>query len=118
MTRNLLVALVGIVSTDPRVQLICVVSIVIFAQFGTATQQPWRVTVLNHYDASTCTVLCLIGMFGVVFLALQEQLVDKHRLGQSAVASVGPRKNGTPKQVPRQHFGSCTDLRPKTYWLE
>ena len=85
MTRNLLVAFAGIISTEPRVQLVYSVCIVIVAMVLTSVWQPWRAPVLNHYDVSTAVILCFIGMFGMLFVSLQDEIRVSQRLGLSTV---------------------------------
>lgn len=74
MTRNLLVAFGGFVSNDPRVQLVYVICIVTFAFSVSAIYQPWRAAILNHYDVASSIVLCFIGISGLIFVSLQEEV--------------------------------------------
>merc|ERR1711966_260993 len=71
MTRNLLVAFAGVISGEPRVQLVYVIVVVTIAFALTATYQPWRAAVLNHYDVVASVVLCYIGTFGLIFVSLE-----------------------------------------------
>jgi len=84
MTRNLLVAFAGVVSTEPRAQLVYIVTVVVAASVFTAVWQPWRERVLNHYDVGTSVVLCLIGVFGIVFVSLQDEMRTNARFGLEA----------------------------------
>lgn len=74
MTRNLVVALVAVMSHDPRVQILLVVCIVLFVMTITAVWQPWRAQVLNHFDVCLSVVLLAIGVFGLIFLSLSEEI--------------------------------------------
>merc|ERR1711988_1354069 len=46
----------------------------------TAAYHPWAEEALNWYDMSTCFVLILIGLFGVVFLSLQNDIIFHKRM--------------------------------------
>merc|ERR1712216_998572 len=67
MTRNMLVAFAGIISDQPRVQLVYVVCVVVIGFAFVAVYQPWRASSLNHYDVASCIVLSFIGVFGIIF---------------------------------------------------
>merc|ERR1712098_277148 len=81
MTRNLLVAFAGIISSEPRVQLVYVVCIVVVAFSVTAVYQPWRAPMLNHYDVLSSIILCFIGIFGLIFVSLQAEVGLQKRFG-------------------------------------
>jgi hypothetical protein len=87
MTRNLLVALAGVVSTEPRVQLIYLVWVVTTIFTLTAVWQPWRVPSLNISDVLSCTILNGIGVFGLVFVSLDDEIELNTRLGRNNVAA-------------------------------
>jgi hypothetical protein len=87
MTRNLLVAFAGVISTEPRVQLLYAVSVVLVAMTSTCVWQPWRTPVLNHYDTTTGAVLCFIGMFGTLFTSLQDEIRLSRRFGLNTVVA-------------------------------
>jgi len=87
MTRNLLVALAGVISTEPRVQLIYLVWVVTTVFTLTAVWQPWRVPSLNISDVLSCTILNGIGVFGLVFVSLDDEIELNTRLGRDAVAA-------------------------------
>jgi hypothetical protein len=91
MTRNLLVAFGGFISSDPRVQLVYVVVVVTGYFAFTGVYQPWRASVLNHFDVATSIVLCFIGMFGLIFVALQDEVDLLKRFDQTA--SVGSKED-------------------------
>jgi len=74
MTRNLLVALAGIVSDSPRVQLVYVVCVVVVVFAVTGIWLPWRAMTLNHYDVSSSIVLTFIGVFGIIFVSLDKEI--------------------------------------------
>jgi hypothetical protein len=74
MTRNFLVALAGIVSDSPRVQLVYVVCVVVIVFAVTGIWMPWRAMVLNHYDVSSSIVLSFIGIFGIIFVSLDKEI--------------------------------------------
>jgi len=74
MTRNLLVAFSGVISDAPRVQLVYVVCVVVVAFSVTGVYQPWRSAVLNHYDVASSIVLTFIGVFGVIFVSLDNEI--------------------------------------------
>jgi len=86
MTRNLLVALAGVVSTEPRVQLIYLVWVVTTVFTLTAVWQPWRVPALNTSDVLSCLILNGIGVFGLVFVSLDDEIDLNTRLGRTEVA--------------------------------
>jgi len=86
MTRNLLVALSGIVSTEPRVQLIYLVWVVTTVFTLTAVWQPWRIPSLNISDVLSCVILNGIGVFGLVFVSLDDEIDLNTRLGRTEVA--------------------------------
>merc|ERR1719379_299525 len=75
MTRNLLVAFAGLVSDEPRVQLVYVVCVVVITFAFTGAYQPWRAMVLNHYDVASSIVLVFIGVFGIIFVSL-DKVID------------------------------------------
>jgi len=79
MTRNLLVAFAGVISGEPRVQLVYVIVVVTIAFALTATYQPWRAAVLNHYDVVSSVVLCYIGTFGLIFVSLEAEVTMQER---------------------------------------
>jgi hypothetical protein len=81
MTRNLLVAFAGIVSGEPRVQLVYVVCVVVIVFSVTGVYQPWRAPVLNHYDVVSSIVLSFIGIFGLIFVSLQAEVELAQRFG-------------------------------------
>lgn len=81
MTRNLLVAFAGIVSTEPRVQLAYAVCVLIVAMIFTSVWQPWREPVINHYDVCVTAILCFIGMCGMLFVSLQDEIHVNRRFG-------------------------------------
>ena len=81
MTRNLLVAFGGIVSTEPRAQLVYIVCVVLAYLTFTAVMQPWRSPVLNHFDVATCITVGLIGKFGIVFVSLADEIETNARFG-------------------------------------
>jgi len=74
MTRNFLVALAGIVSDAPRVQLVYVVVVVVLVFAVTGIWMPWRAMALNHYDVSSSIVLAFIGVFGIIFVSLDKEI--------------------------------------------
>lgn len=86
MTRNLLVALAGIVSAEPRVQLIYLVWVVTTVFTLTAVWQPWRIPSLNISDVLSCVLLNGIGVFGLVFVSLDDEIDLNTRLGRTEVA--------------------------------
>jgi len=58
------------------------------ASMFTAVWQPWRASVLNHYDVGTSVLLCFIGIFGIVFVSLQDEMRTNARFGlEDAVKS-------------------------------
>lgn len=75
MTRNLLVAFAGLVSTQSRDQLSVVVVTVIVFYALTARQQPWRAPQLNDFDVATSFVLSIIGLYGMIFMSLGEEIL-------------------------------------------
>jgi len=81
MTRNLTVAFAGVISSEPRVQLCYVVAIVLLVLSITAVYQPWRATTLNHYDVLSCIILCFIGILGLIFVSVEEEIGYLSRLG-------------------------------------
>jgi len=81
MTRNLLVAFAGVISSEPRVQLVYVVCVVVIVFSATAFQQPWRAPMLNYYDVASSIVLVFIGIFGLIFVSSQAEVVLVQRLG-------------------------------------
>jgi hypothetical protein len=91
MTRNGLVAFGGVVSTEPRAQLIYIASIVIVYFCMTALRQPWRETMLNHFDVFTSLIICLIAMFGMVFVSLEDEMRTRERAGLSVTGKEGLR---------------------------
>merc|ERR1719456_687162 len=86
MTRNLLVACAGIVANEPRVQLIYLVWVVSSVFTFTAVWQPWRVPSLNISDILSCCILNAIGVFGLVFVSLHDEIELNTRLGRVSVA--------------------------------
>lgn len=66
MSRNLLVAIAGVVASEPRVQLVYVCAVVTLVLAITAVYQPWRAPPLNHYDVLSSIVLVFIGILGLV----------------------------------------------------
>merc|ERR1719231_555482 len=82
ITRNLFVAFGGIISNEPRAQLLYICCIVIVYFTFTATYQPWRAPMLNHFDVITCLVLCIIGMLGIVLVSLQDEIRTCGETGQ------------------------------------
>jgi uncharacterized membrane protein len=80
ITRNMLVALVGVMSSEARVQLLIVVIIVMLVTCCTANSHPWRADALNIYDVSSSYVLALVGIFGLIFLSLrvEETMNERH----------------------------------------
>merc|ERR1719421_2675777 len=85
MTRNLLVAFAGIISMEPGVQLKYVICVVMLTFAATGAYSPWRAPMLNHYDVSSCIVLCFIGIFGLSFLALELEINLHERLGSTVM---------------------------------
>jgi hypothetical protein len=74
MSRNLLVAFAGLVSDQARVQLVFVVVVVVVTFSFTGAYQPWRATMLNHFDVASSIVLTFIGVFGVVFVSITREI--------------------------------------------
>merc|ERR1719498_1944411 len=83
MSRNGLVAFGGVVSSEPRAQLIYITCVVIAYFSMTAIRQPWRETTLNRFDVFTSVLICLIGMFGMVFVSLEDEMTTNERAGLS-----------------------------------
>jgi hypothetical protein len=83
MSRNGLVAFGGVVSSEPRAQLIYITVVVIAYFTMTAIRQPWRDTTLNRFDVFTSVLICLIGMFGMVFVSLEDEMTTNERAGLS-----------------------------------
>jgi hypothetical protein len=83
MSRNGLVAFGGVVSSEPRAQLTYITVIVIAYFSMTAIRQPWRDTTLNNFDVFTSVLICLIGMFGMVFVSLEDEMITNERAGLS-----------------------------------
>ena len=83
MSRNGLVAFGGVVSSEPRAQLIYITCVVIAYFSMTAIRQPWRETTLNRFDVFTSVLICLIGMFGMVFVSLEDEMITNERAGLS-----------------------------------
>jgi len=81
MSRNGLVAFGGVVSSEPRAQLMYISCIVIGYSSMTAIRQPWRETVLNHFDVFTSVLICLISTFGMVFVSLEDEMITNERAG-------------------------------------
>jgi hypothetical protein len=79
MFRNLLVAFTGVFSSEPRSQLLMAIIFIMLCSLLTAAYHPWSEEVLNWYDMSTNFVLTLIALFGVVFLALQNEVIINTR---------------------------------------
>jgi len=79
MTRNLLVAFTAVMSEEPRTQLLLAVTVIMICSLLTAAYHPWCAEMLNWYDMSTCFVLILIGLFGIVFLSLQNEILFHKR---------------------------------------
>lgn len=86
MTRNLMVAASSVVSAEPRVQLIYLVWVITTVFTLTAAWQPWRVPSLNISDILTCSILNGIGIFGLVFVSLHDEIEMNNRLGRPHVA--------------------------------
>jgi len=80
MTRNLLVAFAGVLSDEPRVQLCYVAAVVLVYLALTAVYQPWRAPTLNHYDVASCILLCFIGILGLIFVSVDEEISYAQRL--------------------------------------
>lgn len=72
--RNFLVACAGIVSGEPRVQFLYVSVMVILYTAFTALYSPWRLISLTYFDVASCLVLSFIGIFGLVFLSITEEI--------------------------------------------
>lgn len=87
MTRNLLVAFGGVVSSEPRVQLCYVIAVVMVVFSATAVWQPWRAPTLNHYDVVSCILLCCIGVVGLIFVSVEEEISLATRLGAMTIVS-------------------------------
>merc|ERR1719478_1072790 len=69
LLRNLFLALSPIISPDhPRVQLLIIISILLFATLLQARFWPWRAALLNSLDASTCFILSLLLLTSTAFL--------------------------------------------------
>jgi len=83
MTRNLLVAFAGVISSQARVQLVYVIGIVTITFSLTSAMQPWRNTLLNHYDVVSSIVLCFIGVAGIIFVSLQSEVELLRRFGMA-----------------------------------
>jgi len=83
MSRNGAVAFGGVVSSEPRAQLIYITCVVIAYFSFTAIFQPWRETTLNRFDVFTSVLICLIGMFGMVFVSLEDEMETNERVGVS-----------------------------------
>ena len=81
MSRNGLVAFGGVISSEPRAQLIYITCVVIAYFSMTALRQPWRDTTLNRFDVFTSVLICLIGMFGMVFVSLEDEMITNERAG-------------------------------------
>lgn len=88
MTRNLLVGMTAVFSEEARSQLLQAVVYILICSLLTGAYHPWAEEVLNWYDMSTCFVLLLIGLFGVVFLSLESEIVfnERHMLWDDADA--------------------------------
>jgi len=80
ITRNLLVAFAGVLSDEPRVQLSWVCLVVLVYLSLTAVMQPWRAPALNHYDVASCILLCFIGILGLIFVSVDEEIAFAVRL--------------------------------------
>jgi len=87
MTRNLLVAFAGVIHSDPRVQLVYVVVVVILVFSITALYQPWRAPVLNAYDVVSSILLAFIGICGLIFVSIEEEIGYAERLELWAIAA-------------------------------
>jgi hypothetical protein len=87
MTRNLMVACAGVVANEPRVQLIYLVWVVSSVFTVTAIWQPWRVPMLNISDILSCCILNAIGVFGLVFVSLHDEIELNTRMGRSHIAA-------------------------------
>merc|ERR1719231_107206 len=88
MSRNGAVAFGGVVSSEPRAQLIYITCVVIAYFSFTAIFQPWRETTLNRFDVFTSVLICLIGMFGMVFVSLEDEMETNERAGLSVASKV------------------------------
>lgn len=73
MARNLLVAMAGLVSNQPRDQLAIVVIIVTVFLTATGEYAPWRAISLNHFDVGTSFLLAQLGIFCTLFLSLAKE---------------------------------------------
>lgn len=73
VTRNLLVACAGVFASGQRDQMVYVVGMVMVYSTITGLLQPWRVVVVNRYDVVTSVLLCIVGVFGILFLSLQQE---------------------------------------------
>lgn len=81
VARNLLLALVGVLGDERETLLFATCAVVLVYLVLTATYQPWRVPVLNHYEATVCLLLGFTGVAGLVFASADADLA----LSRSAV---------------------------------
>jgi len=87
MGRNLLVSFARLVASECEAQLTYLVAVVLIVFSLVAVWQPWRANVLNHYDIISSIVLCFVGLFGLVFISLSEQMTLYERLELPGLAA-------------------------------
>ena len=85
MTRNLFVALSGVVSSEPRIQLSFAIGVIIITFASTAWYQPWKAPKLNYYDVISCILLCIIATCGLIFASLNEEIGYVKRLEEFTI---------------------------------
>merc|ERR1712216_972447 len=82
-----MVASVGLLTSNARVQLALTVFILFFFCVLTAALRPWRTPALNFFDVSTTASLGSIGVFGILFVSLQGEVKNLKTLaGSDALA--------------------------------
>lgn len=86
LSRNLLVAMSRLVSSMPETQLVYLAVVTMLAMSLMTCWWPWRLNLLNYFDLVSCILLCMIGLFGLVFMKLSEQATLNDRLGAPNVA--------------------------------
>jgi len=64
-----------------------VVCVVTFVFSVTAVYQPWRAGPLNHYDVVSSIILTLIGIFGLIFVSLEDEIAMNQRFGQQVLVT-------------------------------
>ena len=87
MARNWLVACAGLVSGQGRVQLLYVVAMTVIYLSLAASWTPWRVPNLTHFDVTSSIVLAFIGIFGIVFLSILDEIEINQRFDQQDIVT-------------------------------